>query len=147
MAVHLHWSAHTEISVSHQVWCATLEVAQMYGWQPQGTCPTKSMDVLSLDAWDGNYVSGDEQRVAATDARQLAAALHSALDDLPDHDAMEHKTQTIRLPGREVRVITTADYSPFELLSGPNKLLLEELIACCEQGAFEIGSQAFSISG
>jgi len=145
MAVHLHWSATSEISVSHQVWCAALEVAQMYGWQPQGTHPTKGVDVLSLDAWDGNYVTGEEQRVTAVDARYLAAALRSALDDLPDHDAMEYKTQTFRLPDGEVRVITTADYSPFELLSGPNKLLLEELIARCEQGAFEIGAQAFSI--
>lgn len=147
MSVHLHWNTANTLSVSHQVWCAALEVAQMYGWQPQGTRPTRPLDVLSLDEWDGNYLTGEDQRVVAADARSLGAALRRALDDLPDHDAMEHKTRVIQLPWQEVRVLTTADYSPFELLSGPNKLLLEKLIEHCGRGAFEIGAQTYSISG
>lgn len=76
-------------------------------------------------------------RVTPEDARALADALERALPDVPDHDAMEHKTY--RHPGMPgVRLVNvTTPVSPFEWFGGKHELL-RDFIGYCRQGGFEI---------
>lgn len=147
MTVHLCGRAGHDLTITHQVWCAALELAHMYGWQPLGTHPGRNAGFNRLDQWDGNYLTCDEQVVGEEDARQIAAALRQALDDIPDHDAMQHKTKTIYVSAMPVRVTTTHEYSPIEFLGGSNKAIVQRVIALCDQGSFYIGAQAFRLSG
>ena len=88
--------------------------------------------------WDGAYDWNDGQGVTDADARNLADALARALDDIPDHDAMDHKTEPIDgMPG--LRAITDVDFSPIEFWSGRyKKERLREFIAFCQKGGFGI---------
>ncbi|NTV63681.1 MAG: hypothetical protein HGA65_09110, partial [Oscillochloris sp.] len=47
----------------------------------------------------------------------------------------------IQLPFTAIRVPTTFEYTPIEILGGPNKTLVEGVIALGEHGAFHIGTQ------
>ncbi len=130
-----------QVTLGHQVWCAILELGQMYGWRPQGTrVEPQRRGTLSAAPWDGTYLMAAGQLVADSDAQALAGALRRALDDVPDHDAMEPKQRTLHLPLGIVRVITTCEYTPIELLSGANKRLVEQLIGLAERSAFCIGA-------
>ena len=85
-----------------------------------------------------SYILNSGYRVFAEDAHALAAALERALPDVPDHDAVEHKTfEDPRLPG--VRLYRPGEaISPVEAFSGENKAMLTDFIAFCRQGGFEI---------
>src|SRR5262245_53541873 len=78
-----------------------------------------------------SYFSNDGRRVTADDARALADALERGLPDIPDHDALAHKTVEIpQEPGeRFIRLGTPV--SPEEGFSGRHKARLREFIAFC----------------
>jgi len=84
-----------------------------------------------------SYFSNGGFRVTPEDARALADALERALPDVPDHDAMGHKTFCHdALPG--VRLVdATTPVNPYEWFGG-KKELLQDMIDFCRQGGFEI---------
>jgi hypothetical protein len=86
----------------------------------------------------GLYFCNDGNRVTAEDAAALADALERALPDLPQHDALGHKSfEHPSEPG--VRLIRSdTPVNPFEWFSGKNKKRVEEFIAYCRKGGFEI---------
>jgi hypothetical protein len=85
----------------------------------------------------GAYFENSGYRITAEDARALADALEQALPDVPDHDALEHKTFTHPAePGVRLLNIQTP-VNPFEWFSG-KKDLLRDFIDFCRQGSFEI---------
>lgn len=53
-------------------WQNLLFQAYHASWMPMGT---RGPADLPSDAWDGNYIAGDNQTVSAADAENLAAAL------------------------------------------------------------------------
>ena len=70
---------------SRQFWSKSLELAELYGWQPMGTHPPLQHDFDELNAeWDGTYLTNDGQMIQAKDASSLAVALEKALGDIPD---------------------------------------------------------------
>jgi hypothetical protein len=84
------------------------------------------------------YFVNDGQRVSAEDARNLADALERALPDIPDHDALIHKTfEHPGSPGMRLLALDTPA-SPYEWFSGDKKRYVREFIAYCRQGGFEI---------
>ena len=58
---------------SNTGWAFFLNLAEKYGWIPQGTT------LEDEDDWDGCYDSADGQEVSDSDALQLAQALEAAL--------------------------------------------------------------------
>jgi hypothetical protein len=76
--------------------------------------------------------------VTDDDARNLAAALERSLDDIPDHDAIDHKTRPIEeMPG--LRAVIDDDVSPIEWFSGKAKIKLQHFIeAWKREGGFRI---------
>ena len=83
------------------------------------------------------YFCNSGYRVTAEDAQALAEALEQALPDVPDHDAMEDKTfEHPAMPG--VRLVNlTTPINPYEWFGG-KKDLLQDFIAFCREGGFEI---------
>ena len=87
------------------------------------------------------YSSNDHQCVTDEDAASLADALEQSLADIPDHDALEHKTVIGTLPnGKTLELVDAdADVSSVEWFSGNRrKRLVMGFIVFCRSGAFLI---------
>jgi len=123
-------------------WSQLLELALRGGWIPAGTCmQERDRNGVPIDgswcdpAWDGRYDSNDYQFVTAEDAMNLAAALEQILPDLPDHDALGHKTHTVTSSfGTVVRMTDSRPpVNPYERFSGAGKRSLVRFIEFCRQ--------------
>lgn len=122
-------------------WENVLALAEMYGWSHAGTqSPVLDEDEQGdFDDWHDGYFTNDGQTVTAADALAIADALERALDDIPDHNAIDHKTKKVKTKSGCVDVVPRdAEISPLEALSGTNKPFVREFIVFCRQGAFEI---------
>jgi hypothetical protein len=141
---------------SRQFWGKALELAQIYGWRPAGTCPPRHIDFYQLNAeWSGRYFTNDGQMVKAEDARALAAALERALDhisdatekvdwnaeflveeDLPEWLSPEEKD----LIEEELHdtLLDIVHIHPLDFFAGAEKQYLKSLIRFCRLGSFEI---------
>lgn len=99
------------------IWQKVLELARMYGWQPEGTSEppnwreqkaareheqqdfdpyepqAKESDALP-EVWMGQYDLYLGEQVNAHDADAIADALQQALDDLPDNDMPDRTIET-----------------------------------------------------
>ena len=113
-------------------WEQVLKLAEMYGWRTAGTLPPEDLDT----EWDGDYFLNDGEVVTADDAKAIAEALTKAMDDIPGHDAMKHKTG--KSPKGVDYVKDGAAFSPFEFFSGKGKKHLREFISFCRRGSFQI---------
>ena len=145
-------------------WSFLLALARQCGWQPAGPKPPRRDADGSVVSWDVDengepiphddddgwwhgiecyrrYFFNDYQWVTAEDASNLADALERAIDDLPNHDALEHKTVKVAIGGGcQVRSIRDgASVLPFEFFSGRRKDWVREFIAYCRAGEFCIG--------
>ncbi len=97
----------------------------------------------------GDYFSNSGQWVTEEDAISLSCAIENALDDIPNHDAINSKDRQDALPRRIARLMRDMPGSrPFpsiresisakEWFSGEQKNRLNEFIAFCRQGGFQI---------
>jgi len=126
-------------------WSKMLELAERYGWQPKGTQPPllemEEIGVVTNGSsdgdWDGNYFTNDRQRVSPEDAASLAAALERALEDIPDHDAMEDKTRFIQ-DERVVPWHMAERIPPSEWFSGSRKQRVRDFVTFCRAGGISI---------
>jgi hypothetical protein len=127
-----------EFAVPARAWQRMLALAQIYGWQSQGTAPP---DELAIDAemwkgdpsdWDGRYFPSYGQQVTEVDAKDLAAALERALPDIPDHDARGNKAER---KDDDTGWLATADsrVNALEAFSGPSKEIFRSFIAHCRE--------------
>lgn len=131
---------------SHLEWRKLLLLAISYGWEPVGTLKNQSLEEIQPwgavinDPWDEDYMANAGQIVTAEDAKALAYALESCLDDIPDCKMPEiligHPIQI----GNRMVTFTEAnpELHPFEFFGGQNKYKLIEMIAFCRKGPFEI---------
>ena len=122
-------------------WGKLLDLAERYGWTPAGTLAPDPDPVFDDPGsppapWDGGYFWNDFQRVADADAANLAAAIERALPDIPDHDAMGHKTIDV---GPFKGIDPAVSVSALELFSGGIKDRVKDFIAYCRRGGFKIG--------
>jgi hypothetical protein len=140
------YGAGGEQHFTHMGWSKLLELAVQHGWRPLGTVDPQKEEAAPVEGEDDpsgdvevpmSYFLNDGLLVRPEDARALADALERALPDVPDHDALEHKTFTHPAePG--VRLIdANTPVNPFEWFSG-KKDRLREFIAFCRKGGFEI---------
>ncbi len=83
------------------------------------------------------YLYNDGQTVSDIEARALAHAIEQALPDVPDFDAMAHKTGEVLIGEHAIRVLK-AEVNACELFSGENKDLLREFVQFARNGAFQI---------
>jgi hypothetical protein len=150
-------------------WSMMLDIAQQYGWKPMGTvliqwyfedgtpCYPEPIE------WDGGYMSNDGQAVNVDDAKALANALESALDDIPEFGALTPKVLTLSsseeikdyievskspLVTGIIKLLGSGDetniqvpnslVSPLEYFSGKRKHLVIEFIEFCRRGLFFI---------
>jgi hypothetical protein len=82
------------MSLNWDDWRSLLELAEQYGWQPEGTTgpldqgrlSQEGKDQASGHSWSGTYFSNDHQLVADSDARALGQALLRAADDVRKRD-------------------------------------------------------------
>lgn len=141
---------------SRQSWAKALELARLYGWQPLGTNPPALIDFHELGAeWSGTYLTNDGQVVKAEDARSLAAALESALVDIPDtppaidwsprlwleDDLPEWLSPIERDIIEETlqdSLLDIAGTHPVDFFAGHEKKSLAIFIRFCRLGSFEI---------
>ncbi len=141
---------------SRQCWAKALELAQLYGWQPMGTCPPPQYDFYQLNAeWDGRYWTNDGQIVKAEDALFLAASLEESLKDIPDtkvstdwnseflweDDLPEWLSPEERALIEETLhegLLDIMGVHPLEFFAGDEKPYLKQLIRFCRSGSFEI---------
>jgi hypothetical protein len=86
MGVDLYSDSGDDTGFGYMGWSMVLQLAQQYGWQPQGTEPPEGMD--NPQEWAGGYGSSDGQRVTAADAKALAEALAAAVADPNLHVAV-----------------------------------------------------------
>jgi hypothetical protein len=141
---------------SRQFWAKSLELAELYGWEPVGTRPPAHLDFSQLGAeWDGRYFTNDGQTVNKEDALLLAAALERSLDDISDANMPTDWNFVLRqdddLPewlSPEERafiedelqdgLLDIMGMSPLEYFAGDEKRHLKEFIRFCRLGSFEI---------
>jgi hypothetical protein len=133
--------------VNNASWVMVLRLATTYGWKPKGTIEPDDWSGVAADGvtprlWNPrNYWSRHGQQVLSEDAEALASALETALPDVPDHDAMEHKIVTsIDFPDRNALrfVDPFKRFNPYEYFSGTNKARLTRFIEFCRSGGFRI---------
>jgi hypothetical protein len=83
-------------------WAPVLSLANMYGWTPEGTTVPRLTEQMAKDHeiakeevqrhniyaenWDGSYHGNEGQFVSSTDALNIALAIESSLDDIPDFE-------------------------------------------------------------
>ncbi len=156
------------MSFNNVSWHHLVTLALNYGWTPLGVLPPKKdngfawfpdyyrklkyrgasqansrVAVGSLFPRNGDpilnsYFASDDFRVTAEDAKLMAGALEKALPDVPNGDALAHKS--VELPGFEGSTFVSLDtpVNVFEWWSGENKDYLRKFIAFCREGEFEI---------
>lgn len=143
-------------TLSRQSWAKTLELARIYGWQPQGTRPPSIYDFRCLGAdWDGGYLTNDGQMIKAEDALSLAAALEKALDDIPDANTemdwnpklwieddlpewLSPEEKVMIEDGLEDEWLDVMGIHPFEYFAGEEKYYLTQFIRFCRLGSFVV---------
>ncbi len=122
-----------------------MKLADRYDWQPIGTQAPDWEGIHGTPIhpdykhpdWNGTYFSNEGQFVTDRDASNIAATLERALDDIPDHDAMEDKKSHIcSISGFDMQ--TAQDASPIEWFSGQGKTRVRDFIKFCRAGGFLI---------
>ena len=68
----------------HNAWARLLNLAEDYGWQPQGTELDDCYPEEDRGNWGGGYSSNDLQIVNANDAANLADAVERVLAEIPE---------------------------------------------------------------
>jgi hypothetical protein len=99
----------TELTVSGGAWEAALELASLYGWEPEGTESARARAQgqpggPEAPSWNRlDYFSRESQRVGTRDARALGESVLRALARIPDRGASEENPSPSRrsvLPSR-----------------------------------------------
>lgn len=127
-------------------WVQMLTLAFQRGWRPIGTMEPAHWASVPEErrpsAWTpADYCNGKGQRVRAEDARALADALESIVDDLPDHDPLEDAVaHVLNVPGYPaLRTLTTDKrVNPYEFFGGPNKEGFKAFIEFARAGGFAV---------
>jgi hypothetical protein len=93
MSIHL-MNETDEMHVAYSDWSQLLQLAEDYGWQPDGTI---QMDLKTDEVRPerGGYFTSDYQRVTDTDAANMATALERALPDITGADNKEWVREVI----------------------------------------------------
>ena len=77
------------------IWQKVMDLARIYGWEPIGTQEPPDWDSNDDDErWQGDYDLYAGEWITAEDAQELANALDSALDDLPDNPMPDRIIET-----------------------------------------------------
>lgn len=84
--------------VSGHVWVVMLAMARQYGWRPTGTVRQSARGL----PWDGAYYPPESQTMTGKDVEALRAALKSALEDIPHHDARGNLDALLKSPAAVV---------------------------------------------
>jgi len=118
-------------------WPKLLRLAEAHGWKPRGTSqPQEELRYFPNGMWDNrNYTTNDGQIVSAEDATALAAALESALPQIPHEDALA-KYRTAE-GGIEIAP-NPPDAVDADWFSGETKMQVVKFIAFGRGGSFRI---------
>ncbi len=136
---------------SKQFWAKTLELAQLYGWQPRGT----RLPALDCMGWLGSYSTNDGQTLLPEDAFLLACALEKALPDIPetnpkfdwnpqlwvDDDLPEWLSpEEKEYVEEELQdgLLDVKGTSPLQFFAGDEKQSLKHFVRFCKLGSFAI---------
>ncbi len=112
-------------------WVGLLCLASACGWR------------LSPASWGrraGQLAELAPDRVTDDDATALADALATALDDIPNHDALTNHAERglVQDPLAPGGLFLSRPPRLIEWFSGENKRLVREVIAFARKGAFEV---------
>ena len=75
--------------LNHISWRNALLLAYEFGWSPVGTLPPYDGDTDDWDIWD--YTSNSFQYITSVDALAMGEAIRSAIQTLPDNEALPWK--------------------------------------------------------
>lgn len=119
------------ISISQFTWIRAYAFAIEGGWEPEGTLPPAHWQ-KKFGTWLGTYDSNDGQRVAAGDARSMAAALEVMLLALDPRKAYDRESS-------DPTLLWGTRVDSISYFSDPTKgKILEALIKFLKGGEFEI---------
>ncbi len=112
-------------------WVGLLCLASACGWRPSPASCSRSAERLGELAPD---------RVTDGDATALADALATALDDIPNHDALTNHAERglVEDPLAPGGLFLSRPPRLIEWFSGDNKRMVRELIAFARKGAFNV---------
>jgi hypothetical protein len=132
-----------EFYLNDASWENLLELARINGWEPEGTIVP--FDAASNkdqpECADGRfpYWLNDYRKVTTTDARKMADALERSLDNLPNHDALEHKLPSLPVGSCGfLEKLRNLPISPMEFYSGSDKQRVRNFIDFARAGSFAV---------
>lgn len=127
-------------------WRKLLELAQQYGWQPEGG------GLIDPQAADGGWVPGGQQ-VAADVAAELAESLSVALFDIPAYEVTLIKRRPLAGSASLAALASASgaqmwspdpESEPIEFFSGRLRQQIAAVIALARAGSFWIVCQVRS---
>jgi hypothetical protein len=136
-----------QITFNNRTYGMLMKLAFDGGWRPIGCLEPEGWTGLdaegkSVKFFSMDYFGGRGQRVQEQDALAIAQALETAMDDIPQFDALGFKVQSeIRLPGQDqtIRQLRPgAKVNPFEFFSGRGREAVLAFAEFCREGAYSI---------
>ena len=128
-----------KISFSTGDWTLYLNLAMLYGWEPQGTMKPKGYGFFKK--WNGNYDKVHEgQQVSNKDACNLAMAFETALSDPEFPEKSSELSKGFAKSIKEtIEEATGHPYDlDYEISFNINVEYIKEFIVFCKLGAFTI---------
>ena len=126
-----------DLRFSPSGWALLLNVAEAYGWTPQGSLPPEGVDAAE---WVGDYDTNDGARVSREDAKAMADALERALAD-PERANVEReisRAMNQALRQMEIEALDEDIGPEEEELLTTNDEILQTLIRFLRAGGFRI---------
>jgi|SRR5579859_4394043 len=129
MGVDLRNSEGAQQRLSGSGWSFYLNLAERYGWTPEGTSPPRG---VAAESWDRSYDACAGQLVSDADALSFANALSRALND-------PNRAESERVVARKISDAISAAMGRVIRIDPPGDVsTLENLIAFCSAGSFFI---------
>lgn len=119
------------LSLSWTAWAYCLDVAQAFGWQPEGTLPPPDPEdhngpPANDETWDGSYYTNDFQTISDSDAHALAAALDRAIVALTSEQMTDEQHRVLfgdpRMPPNIASMMAEAFPSDGEVTAQPRPM-------------------------
>ena len=115
-------------------WAFYLNLAEVFGWKPEGTKKPKNYGILKK--WHGAYDSNEGQFVTQSDAQALSVSLERALSS----EHLDEKASSIASQLENTLKQALGDQIPpgFKISPNVDKNYISNFVSFCKGGGFYI---------